>query len=417
MLNGTHDNTKKNLVNTYAVPNINDINFLNYQKNVVLSSDILPNEQTRQRPEFSNSDPNISDSSASSDSMESSMLSIKKNIDIINNYEYNKNKKIIDYSNRDKIITIDLNFDSILNSIVRLAKSNKEFYTLTILSISWFLLTIAEAAYGYAESLGVVISDSFFNFFKIFTFLIPALAIYLTRYLNYNIKLLYERMEILAAMSNIIFLMIVSIIMFVKSLHLVTEESEILHSSDDHGQDHEAFTISVFKFFYLVKVLLNIITLLLFSDYVIHPVLQMRIFIFKKYKKWLSLNTFTFQDLDENKQILKQWNNHFENMNCLNINILTDLTSSLIFLSFFYATNDKHFEYIYFVISLLNLIIVTLFVYYVSGNIINLLMQGKSEIIKPLDNILQKEIGMFEGCIGIKEAKYWMIANNKIMCN
>jgi len=320
---------------------------------------------------------------------------------------------------QESIITINLNFDDIINSILHLAKTYKEFYALNIFFLVWFLLVSIEFTFGYMESLSNVISDSFFNFFKIFAFLISGAAIYFNRYFNYRYKLVNERFEILAALSNLVFLMIVSIIMFISSLHLMTEDNQKdqLHSSNEFGQDQEQYTISVFKFFYLIKVILDISALMAFGDYIIHPILQIKINLMKKYKKWIKdLNELSLDEFQENSLIIKKWNNHYENMNCMIINISSDLISSLAFLICFNFSNGNHFEYIYFFISCLNLVVVFFLVNFVFGSIMHLLMEARNPITNVIDKILQREISLFEGCIGIKEVKYWMIANNNIKC-
>ncbi len=317
----------------------------------------------------------------------------------------------------ESIISININFDDVVNSIIHLGKTNKEFYTLQILFFLWMLFIIIQLTYGYTESLNYVISDSFFNFFKIFAFLISGIAIYFNRYFNYKYKIIHERFELLAALSNLVFLIIVSFIMFISALHLITEDGhkDYLHSSSGLGHDHESYTISVFKFFYLIKILLHIIALIAFSDYIIHPFLEMKINYFKKNKIWISeLNELPLFELNDSSKIIKRWNNHFENINCMIINVLTDLISSMAFLISFHFSNDNHFEYIYFFISCMNLVVVLLFVRCVFPEIINSLMQTKPSIVSSIDSIIQREIGLYEGCIGIKEIKYWEIAKNKV---
>lgn len=335
--------------------------------------------------------------------------------------EKNKNdSKTNSTDDSDSIISVNLNFDDIVNSIIHLAKTNKEFYALQIFFVIWLLLVVIEFTCGYMESLSNVISDSFFNFFKIFAFMISGTAIYFNRYFNYRIKLLKERFESLAALSNLVFLTIVSIIMFISSLHLITEEEQKhhLHSSNEFGHDQEQYTISVFKFFFLIKVILDVIALIAFGDYIIHPLLQIKINLMKKYKKWIgNLDELSLAELQENSKDIKRWNNHFDNINCMVVNVLADLISSLAFLICFYFSNDNHFEYIYFFISCLNLAIVFLFVWFFFGGVMDLLMQARQPIISAVDKVIQREVGLFEGCLGIKDVKYWMISNNSVKCN
>lgn len=347
--------------------------------------------------------------------MENDSINIIKQNDRVNN------NKIIDYeSNKVSLISIETNFDDIINSIIRLYKSNRDFKFLIIFSFLWLLITISEFSLGYTESLANVLSDSFFNFFKLFSFLVSALAIYSNRYFNYRVKLLHERIELIAAFTNLIFLAIVSFIMFINSLHLITDDSisQNLHSSNQDGQDNEVFTINIFKYFFLIKLFLNLACLNCFSDYFIHPILQIKLYILKKYGKWLNnINEICDGELRETEKYLKSWNNHFDNINCLLINVFTDMISCLFFLIGFFISSDNHFEYIYFLISCVNLIIVGTFVYLFTGNITDIFMQGRSSLTENFEIMVQKEICLFEGCLGIKEMKFWMIASNKTICN
>jgi len=208
--------------------------------------------------------------------------------------------------------------------------------------------------------------------------------------------------------------------MFINSLHLITQNSssEDLHSSNEEGNDNESMTINTFKFFFLIKLFLNLACLNCFSDYVLHPIIQIKMFVLKKYGKWLkNFNDISESELKETQHFVKIWNNHFDNINCLLVNVLTDMISSLLFLIGFFISSDNHFEYIYFFISCTNLIIVTIFVYFHTGNITDILMQGRTALTESVENMVQKEICLFEGCLGIKEMKFWMISNNKATCN
>ena len=380
---------------------LNKSNFYDTKKNIEIDDisklhDIIytdpTNNSTRQRIDTKNIQISSIETNNDPDS----------NLFINNNNQQNQNK-IIDYS-KENLISVELNFDEIINSVLRLAKTNKEFKYIIILFISWFFLITFEFIYGYMETLPNVMSDSFFNLFKIFAFLITGVAIYSTRYFNFRIKLLSERFEIIAGLSNLIFL-------------LTENTEEILHTSDEYGNSHEKSTISAFKYVNLIKIILDIICLTAFSEYLLHPILQIKIYIYKKYQEWIDISEISEFQLQENKNVIKIWNNHFENMNCLSVNIICDLIISLAFLVCFYLTENNHFEYVYFFISLFNLILVSVLVMFNIGSIVKLLMQGKSDLIELFDKKLQKEVSLFEGCIGIREVKFWMISNNNIKGN
>jgi hypothetical protein len=90
--------------------------------------------------------------------------------------------------------------------------------------------------------------------------------------------------------------------------------------------------------------------------------------------------------------------------------------SSILFLICFYISKDQHFELVYCTISFVNLFILIFLINPVLKSIIKILMQGKSEIYESFYNKLKQEISYFEGCLGIKEFKFWMTAQNNIKC-
>lgn len=304
---------------------------------------------------------------------------------------------------------VKINIETIINSSMRLFKTNEEFYYLAIFTFIWLGLMMFEFIYGFLESKVDIVSDSFFNYFKTFSFLITGFSILLSRVFVFNKIFLKNRIELIAALSNCVFLVIISMYMCLQALHLVTE-------SNEHDEEQDESVVKFLKNFFVVKAILNVIALMIFSDYILHPSIQIKLLMWKRYRNWKELNTLDIDNLKESKNLIKQWNNHFENMNALTINIITDLISSILFIICFYVSKDQHFEFTYSLISIVNLFVIFVLVGPVFKSTLKVLMQGKSDIYECFYNKMQKEISYFEGCSGIKEMKFWMVSQSEIKC-
>lgn len=298
-------------------------------------------------------------------------------------------------------------FPPSLNSLylpfTQLFSKNVEFQMITFLFSSWIILTLLEFIYGLSKSDSLIISDGFFNTFKTISFLITCLS-FLFTYLTSNTQLfISKRIELIASLTSIIFLVIVSVYMCLQSLHLITE---------DHMHH---VPISFFNFIYVIKVIVDIIALMPFSDYILHPSIQIKINLWKICKEWKDLNEISFTQLKQCSKVLKKWNNHSENLNSLCISLISDLISSISFIVFFYAFDGKkYFDKGYMVISIVNFIFVIIMTKPLFNSVIRILMQGKCEIYEAFYGKLNKEITYFEGCLGVKDIKFWMNAQNDI---
>ena len=298
-------------------------------------------------------------------------------------------------------------FPPSLNSLylpfTQLFSKNVEFQMITFLFSSWIILTLLEFIYGLSKSDSLIISDGFFNTFKTISFLITCLS-FLFTYLTSNTQLfISKRIELIASLTSIIFLVIVSVYMCLQSLHLITE---------DHMHH---VPISFFNFIYVIKVIVDIIALMPFSDYILHPSIQIKINLWKICKEWKDLNEISFTQLKQCSKVLKKWNNHSENLNSLCISLISDLISSISFIVFFYAFDGKKYlDKGYMVISIVNFIFVIIMTKPLFNSVIRIFMQGKCEIYEAFYGKLNKEITYFEGCLGVKDIKFWMNAQNDI---
>ena len=86
------------------------------------------------------------------------------------------------------------------------------------------------------------------------------------------------------------------------------------------------------------------------------------------------------------------------------------------FLLSFHFSNQEHFEYIYLFVCFINFVIAVILVAPLFCSILQILMEGKSELFQCFFNKIDKEIQYYEGVLGIQQIKFWMVAQNEIKC-
>ena len=247
-----------------------------------------------------------------------------------------------------------------------------------------------------------IISDGFFNIFKTISFLISCLSILFNHMYSNTYLFLSQRIELIAALVSMIFVVIVSVYMILQALHLVTDD------------DIRIPPAGYLQWLYMLKVIVDLAALLSFSDYIIHPSLQVRIQLWKYVKTWKKLNDITFEELKKISNLRKQWNNHFENMNALCVSIISDLLSSLFFLIFFSIFDTAYYSRAYMIISIFNFFAVLFLVNPLFHSVLKIFMQGKSELYESFYRKINQELTYFEGSLGVKNIKFWMISQNYI---
>lgn len=322
-----------------------------------------------------------------------------------------------DYNHSDSSSLFNFDFYSLLDMAVKLSQKNIEFLSIIILLIIWMIMVLFEFFYGFIELKVSIINDSFANFFKSFSFLIAGFSLLFNRiYYFENKKLLKNRIELVGALSNIVFLVIVSLNMCIQALHIATESSEHIHIDLDEKDSilESEDQIIFLKNFYVVKIIIHVIGLLQFSDYILHPTLQIKLSLWKFSKKWKNIESLDYDELCSSKQLINRWNSHNENMHALTINMLSDLSASIIFILCFYG--DFDFEIVYMFISIFNLFLITYLSKSLIYSCIPILMQGINGLSNSIIIKLTDIIGITEGVTGIKEIKSWHIQPNEIRC-
>lgn len=247
-----------------------------------------------------------------------------------------------------------------------------------------------------------IISDGFFNIFKTISFLISCLSILFNHMYSNTYLFLSQRIELVAALVSMIFVVIVSVYMILQALHLVTDD------------DIRIPPAVYLQWLYMLKVIIDLSALLCFSDYIIHPSIQVKLQLWKFVKIWKKLNNITFEELKKITNLRKQWNNHFENMNALCASIISDLLSSLFFLIFFSVFDTVYYARAYMIISIFNFFAVLCLVNPLFYSVLRIFMQGKSELYESFYRKINQELAYFEGSLGVRNIKFWMISQNYI---
>ena len=247
-----------------------------------------------------------------------------------------------------------------------------------------------------------IISDGFFNIFKTISFLISCLSILFNHMYSNTYLFLSQRIELVAALVSMIFVVIVSVYMILQALHLVTDD------------DIRIPPAVYLQWLYMLKVIVDLSALLCFSDYIIHPSIQVKLQLWKFVKIWKKLNNITFEELKKITNLRKQWNNHFENMNALCASIISDLLSSLFFLIFFSVFDTVYYARAYMIISIFNFFAVLCLVNPLFYSVLRIFMQGKSELYESFYRKINQELTYFEGSLGVRNIKFWMISQNYI---
>ena len=247
-----------------------------------------------------------------------------------------------------------------------------------------------------------IISDGFFNIFKTISFLISCLSVLFNHMYSNTYLFLSQRIELVAALVSMIFVVIVSVYMILQALHLVTDD------------DIRIPPAVYLQWLYMLKVIIDLSALLCFSDYIIHPSIQVKLQLWKFVKIWKKLNNITFEELKKITNLRKQWNNHFENMNALCASIISDLLSSLFFLIFFSVFDTVYYARAYMIISIFNFFAVLCLVNPLFYSVLRIFMQGKSELYESFYRKINQELTYFEGSLGVRNIKFWMISQNYI---
>lgn len=308
----------------------------------------------------------------------------------------------------------DMHFDYLIKDFMRLFNSNEEFKMLSIYTGIFILIGLLEFLLGLFLSEVNIIADSFFHNFKSLSFLITLFSILICKsslfssHNNNDFK--RGRIELIAALTNCILLIIVAMYMALNSLHMLTDTPS---DSKEHYENEQTL-LSFFSNFMVVKILFGTFYLLSFSDYIVHPSLMIKIKLQRTYKEWKAFNKINSKQLSNASEEIKAYNSHSENLNILTVSILTDLISVLIMYIMLFMIGG-HYERVYLIGCFLNLFSISVLVSPIFFSLITIFMQGKNSMFTGIYEDVAKKISLNES-IKSFNIKWAMITQNEITC-
>ena len=269
-----------------------------------------------------------------------------------------------------------------------LKDKNSEFkylFYLLIINISVILLEYLSSIFiGYNEA----VCDGFFNFFKTISIFIIFISILFTNFYkesNYknlnNIFFSIERIELVSSLSNIVFLIISNLYMLIEGLHKVIEKDET-----------ETIPINLFKFVYIIKLIINFCSVIYFNEYIIHP-------LFCSSKK------------------INHWDGHKENMNILCINLLGEILYSSFFLVFFFNYNKNFFGIYYILIGFIYLLFNILMIRPIFISSLYVFMESKGKFFDKENNLKNQLNELFnQDEVKITSLKMRLNSQSNVVC-
>ena len=284
-------------------------------------------------------------------------------------------------------------------------KYNKKLYTIIAFLFIWICYLVVLFVKGILKDDDVIISEGFFNSYRFVSFVITLLSlIYAKKHID-NEQFITKRIELIASLASVVSLLILSAHMCIHSIHLVTEEEHHI----------EKIRKEFMNIFYIIKIGVNVIVLIVFYDCAIHPSHILKFKMWKESKQWKKMEDVSFHELKENINVIKKWDNHRENIHSFCVYLKSDIFSSLSFIIFFNIFNaKKYFGWGFMVIAILHFTLVIFMCKPIFHFVLRILMQGKSEIFSIFYEEISHLIQNTEGVIHINELKIWMKSHNDI---
>lgn len=290
-------------------------------------------------------------------------------------------------------------------TVTNKTKYNKELYIIIVFLFIWFCYLVVLFVKGISKDDDVILSEGFFNSYRFVSFVITLLSlIYAKKHVD-NEQFITKRIELVASLASVVSLLILSAHMCIHSLHLVTEEEHHI----------EIIRKEFMNLFYIIKIGVNLIVLIVFYDYAIHPSHILKFKIWKKSKQWKKIDEVSFLQLKENYNLIQRWDNHKENIHSFCVYLKSDIFSSLCFIIFFTVFNaKKYFGWGFMLIAILHFTLVIFMCKPIFHFVLRILMQGKNELFSSFYEQIFSLIQNTEGVIHINELKIWMKSHNDI---
>ena len=183
-------------------------------------------------------------------------------------------------------------------------KYNKKLYTIIAYLFIWICYLVVLFVKGILKDDDVIISEGFFNSYRFVSFVITLLSlIYAKKHID-NEQFITKRIELVASLASVVSLLILSAHMCIHSIHLVTEEEHHI----------EKIRKEFMNIFYIIKIGVNVIVLIVFYDCAIHPSHILKFKMWKESKQWKKMEDVSFHELKENINVIKKWDNHTQNI-------------------------------------------------------------------------------------------------------
>lgn len=356
------------------------------------------------------------------------------NVEFLDSNSYNCNndldnltedKKLFDHNNSELKNKNQQNLKSIfltifLSEFPKLFKSNDDVFYLSIFTCIWILLILFEFIYGFVFANSYIISDSFFNIFKIFAFVTCLIALVIRKSVSINnidsidnIYFFKTRIEQIAALCNSVMITIISLYMMLNSLHMITEEEEFDYDSV-RKKENEVNIMHNFNFiFFTIKIIMNVLIMMSFSDFVLSPNLNIKLQLRQKYKEWKNLSNLNYEDLTMCSNEIKKHNSTFINFHSYTNILLVDLLSSFTILILLYIL-DISYEKSYLFACIINLLSTFILTTPVFNMLFYVFLNGRTPTYDSFYEECHLTLKNYDNYISIIDEKWWMISQNEL---
>lgn len=308
----------------------------------------------------------------------------------------------------------------IFSEYPKLFKSNDDVFYLSIFTLMWILLIQFEFIYGLVFTNSYIISDSFFNIFKIFAFITCLIALIIRKSVVINnidsidnIYFFKSRIEQIAALCNSIMITIISLYMMLNSLHMITEEEEFDYDSVKNKAD-EVNIMHNFNFVFLtIKIIMNILILTSFSEFVIPQNFNIKFQLKKKYNEWRNLNDINYEDLVLCSSETRRHNSGYSNFHSYTNILLVDFLCSFSLVILLYIF-DLTYEKAYLFACVINLISTFLLTAPIFNILFYVFLNGRSSLYDSFYKECREILSSYENSIDVLDEKWWMISQNEL---
>lgn len=295
---------------------------------------------------------------------------------------------------------------------LQLFNSNSEIYHLSLLTLAFSVIVFFELVFGLILNETKIIGDSFFNLFKVIPLIITVASVFCSKsqllqsFNNSTFK--RNRIEIIAALANCVLLVIIALYMILNSMHIIAEAGE-----DEHHTKEESMLSFYFNFL-IAKILYGTVFLLNYNDTLIHQSFIIKINLRKIMGTWKPFSQITLNNLSTTSEEIRNHTAHNENLNILCVSVMSDLVSTVVMYVLLFVFGG-YYEKVYLISCFFNLFIISVLITPVFYSLINILMQGRNSMYKPLYEEVKRQLDQINE-ISKYEVRWWMESENELVC-